>query len=63
MPGLDGQKLDEILEAVERNVIVTTLEATNFNVTEAAGRLGITRSQLNYRMATRGIDRKELMGA
>ena len=45
-----GESLDTALERLEREVIQTTLEQNNFNLTHAAEQLKLTRHALRYRM-------------
>ena len=45
-----GESLDNALERLEREVIQTTLEQNNFNLTHAAEQLKLTRHALRYRM-------------
>ena len=45
-----GDDLDAELDGVERARIVAALEATRYNRTAAAARLGLTLRQLRYRM-------------
>jgi two-component system response regulator PilR (NtrC family) len=45
-----GQSLEEYLERIEREIITTTLEATRWNKTAAAKKLGITFRALRYRL-------------
>ena len=45
-----GQSLEEYLERIERDIITTTLEATRWNKTAAAKKLGITFRALRYRL-------------
>jgi two-component system response regulator PilR (NtrC family) len=46
----DGVSLEEHLENIERGLITTALEATRWNKTAAAKRLGITFRALRYRL-------------
>ncbi|ANX04069.1 sigma-54-dependent transcriptional regulator [Immundisolibacter cernigliae] len=48
--GAGGDDLDAELDGVERARIVAALEATRYNRTAAAARLGLTLRQLRYRM-------------
>lgn len=48
--------LDEGLEAIERQQIMQALEATRFNKTRAAEKLGISFRALRYRLKKLGID-------
>lgn len=50
-----GDALDAELDAVERARIQAALEATRFNRTAAAARLGLTLRQLRYRMHKLGL--------
>jgi transcriptional regulator with GAF, ATPase, and Fis domain len=43
------------LEASEKHMLMTALEATHYNVSEAARKLGITRMTMRYRMDKHGI--------
>ena len=45
-----GESLDAALERLEREVIQATLEQNNFNLTQAAEQLKLTRHALRYRM-------------
>jgi two-component system response regulator PilR (NtrC family) len=45
-----GQSLEDYLEGIERQIITTTLEATRWNKTAAAKKLGITFRALRYRL-------------
>ncbi len=45
-----GQSLEDYLESVEKLLIVDALEATRWNKTAAAKRLGITFRALRYRL-------------
>jgi DNA-binding NtrC family response regulator len=49
--------LDEAVGEFERNLVQEALDATNWNQTRAAGRLGITRRALKLRMDRHGIKR------
>lgn len=42
--------LTEQVEAFEKEIIVSTLTKTNFHITNAADKLGITRQSLNYKI-------------
>jgi two-component system response regulator PilR (NtrC family) len=46
----DGESLDSYLEDIEKNVIVKALEATRWNKTAAAKKLGITFRALRYKL-------------
>ena len=50
------QQLESYLEQVERTAITEALEATRWNRTAAAKRLGISFRQLRYRLSKLGID-------
>ncbi len=50
------QQLEPYLEQVERDAITQALEATHWNRTAAAKRLGISFRQLRYRLSKLGID-------
>lgn len=43
------------LDESEKHLLITALEATHFNVSEAARKLGITRMTMRYRMDKHGI--------
>jgi len=45
------------LESVEREHLLQALHASNWNVTQAARRLGISRDTLRYRMERHGLQR------
>jgi DNA-binding NtrC family response regulator len=47
------------VEAVERNAILRALEATGWNVTHAAERLGLSRKGLQLKMREYGLRRRE----
>ncbi len=51
-----GQDLESYLAAIERSLIVTALEATRWNRTAAAKRLGISFRALRYRLEKLGLD-------
>ncbi len=55
-PAGDGNALGDRLESVERAAIIKALEATRYNKTAAARRLGLTLRALRYRMQKLGID-------
>jgi two-component system response regulator PilR (NtrC family) len=46
----DGDSLESYLEGIEKNVIVEALEATRWNKTAAAKKLGLTFRALRYRL-------------
>ncbi|MCB1859019.1 MAG: sigma-54-dependent Fis family transcriptional regulator, partial [Gammaproteobacteria bacterium] len=50
------QQLETYLERVEREAITQALEATHWNRTAAAKKLGISFRQLRYRLAKLGIE-------
>jgi DNA-binding NtrC family response regulator len=50
-----GQSLDDILGRVEKVVITSALTLTDYNRTDAAIQLGISRSSLYRRMEALGI--------
>lgn len=52
-----GETLESRLIAVEATLIRTTLDASNWNQSEAARRLGITESKIRKRMKQYGIER------
>jgi len=62
---LDNEIMDEIpangvsLDQIERNLMIKALEQSNWNQTEAAKMLGITRRKLQYRMDKYGISTKD----
>jgi two-component system response regulator PilR (NtrC family) len=51
-----GQSLDDYLESIERREILTALEKTRWNRSEAARLLGMTFRSLRYRLKKLGID-------
>jgi two-component system response regulator PilR (NtrC family) len=51
-----GVSLEEHLEHVERELITEALNATRWNRTEAARRLGITFRALRYRLKKLNLD-------
>jgi two-component system response regulator PilR (NtrC family) len=53
VPGTD---LESYLEQLEREAIMKALEATRYNKTAAAGKLGITFRALRYRLKKLGLD-------
>lgn len=50
------QPLEDFLGEVEKQAIIKALEATRWNRTEAARRLGMTLRSLRYRLSKLGID-------
>jgi len=52
----DAESLESYLEDIEKNVIVEALEATRWNKTAAAKRLGITFRALRYRLKKLGLE-------
>ena len=54
----DSDADDANLESVERTLIVRMLRAANWNQSQAAKRLGITRKMLMSRIAKFGIERE-----
>lgn len=52
----DDMGLEEFLEQVERRVVTEALEATRWNRTAAAKRLGISFRALRYRLEKLGLD-------
>ena len=61
--GAPPPSLFEILEEVERRVIVDMLERTNWNQTEAAERFQVPLSTLNQKIKRLGIEIRRLPGA
>ena len=55
-PGAPSHSLFEILEEVERRIIIDMLERTNWNQTEAAERFQIPLSTLNQKIKRLGIE-------
>jgi two-component system response regulator PilR (NtrC family) len=49
-PPAEGESLEDYLENIEKDVIMEALEATRWNKTAAAKRLGITFRALRYRL-------------
>ncbi|HEB95273.1 MAG TPA: sigma-54-dependent Fis family transcriptional regulator [Sedimenticola thiotaurini] len=56
LPEAAGRPLDNYLEEVERAEILKALEATKWNRTAAAKRLGMSFRQLRYRLGKLGIE-------
>jgi two-component system response regulator PilR (NtrC family) len=52
----DSDSLESYLEDIEKNVIVEALEATRWNKTAAAKKLGITFRALRYRLKKLGLE-------
>lgn len=52
----DEDSLESYLEGIEKNVIVDALEATRWNKTAAAKKLGITFRALRYRLKKLGLE-------
>jgi two-component system response regulator PilR (NtrC family) len=52
----DAESLESYLEDIEKNVIVEALEATRWNKTAAAKKLGITFRALRYRLKKLGLE-------
>jgi len=52
----DGVSLEDYLMDIERNVVEQALEATRWNRTAAAKRLGITFRALRYRLKKLGLE-------
>ena len=52
----DEESLESYLEGIEKNVIVDALEATRWNKTAAAKKLGITFRALRYRLKKLGLE-------
>ena len=52
----DADSLESYLEGIEKNVIVEALEATRWNKTAAAKKLGITFRALRYRLKKLGLE-------
>jgi len=50
-----GQTLTQILEAMERQILVRTLERNRGSQTKTAGELGIKRTTLRYKMGKYGL--------
>lgn len=57
----DGHSLKEALEAPERQIIIDTLKAHNWNRNQTAAVLGINRTTLYKKMKRLGLDRPETM--
>lgn len=56
MPSPDDGSLEDYLESIERRKITEALEATRWNKTAAAKRLGITFRALRYRLKKLGME-------
>jgi DNA-binding NtrC family response regulator len=52
-----GRNLVEAVEAFERSLILDALEKCDWNKTQAARHLGVTRRILSYKITTLGIDK------
>ncbi|MFT4727939.1 MAG: two-component system response regulator PilR (NtrC family) [Granulosicoccus sp.] len=52
----DADSLESYLEGIEKNVIVDALEATRWNKTAAAKKLGMTFRALRYRLKKLGLE-------
>ncbi len=52
----DAESLESYLENIEKNVIVDALEATRWNKTAAAKRLGISFRALRYKLKKLGLE-------
>lgn len=52
----DAENLESYLEGIEKSVIVDALEATRWNKTAAAKKLGITFRALRYRLKKLGLE-------
>jgi DNA-binding NtrC family response regulator len=52
---VQGQTLTQILEALERQILVRTLEKNRGSQTKTAGELGIKRTTLRYKMGKYGL--------
>jgi two-component system NtrC family response regulator len=59
-PPAEPPSADPGLEAVEKDTILKALQATNWNVSQAARKLDITRKTLMYRMRKHGITNEKL---
>lgn len=57
----DGHSLKEALEAPERQIIIDTLKANNWNRNQTAAALGINRTTLYKKMKRLGLDRPETL--
>jgi DNA-binding NtrC family response regulator len=54
---LNGQNLVEAVEDFERSIILAALEKCDWNKSQAARQLGVTRRILSYKMNNLGIDK------
>jgi DNA-binding NtrC family response regulator len=52
-----SHNLVEAVEAFERSMILDALEKCDWNKTQAARQLGVTRRILSYKVTTLGIDK------
>lgn len=52
----DGESLESYLETIEKKVIIEALEATKWNKTAAAKKLGMTFRSLRYRLKKLGLE-------
>ncbi len=57
---LNGQNLVEAVEDFERSMILAALEKCDWNKSQAARQLGVTRRILSYKMNNLGIDKSTL---
>lgn len=55
-PGDDSQSLESYLENIEKKAIMDALEATKWNKTAAAKKLGMTFRSLRYRLKKLGLE-------
>ncbi len=53
------QPLEEYLEEIEKEEILRALDATNWNRTAAAGKLGMTFRSLRYRLKKLALDQQD----
>ena len=54
-----GESLDSHLEEIERDIIISALEASRWNRTAAAKKLGVSFRSLRYRLKKLGLDHDE----
>ncbi len=56
---LAGESLEDYLARIERDILLQALEASRWNKTSAASKLGISFRSIRYRLSKLGIDNKE----
>ena len=56
---LEGSSLDEVVEQVERSLIVRALEECDYNISRSSEKLGIKRQTLQHKLKKYGIKSKD----